>query len=377
MMTTQGAFGGFQTLWPLYIAALGASPSQVGLVIGLVEAMRLGALLPVGVLGERFAPKWVITGGLLLKVLALVLYALAGTWWQLLPAGFLFAVGAIFPAILAEIAAVAGDGPERVRTFTLMNTVAPAIGLLIAPAIAGLIAARASLHGVFLFAALLTAAAAGLFATLAPRPPAPAQPVAVTYRSTLAQQAIRRWLLLEMAAVFALGLGITLIPNYLHDYQGVSNGAIGFFASLSAAGSIVLGLLVHRVPALRQPVRGVTLALGASALALLLVLAGQSLPAFVAAYVLIGGFFATWTLFEAVLSGVTPAAYRARTYALAELMSGAGISLAPFIAGVLYERDPRAPVLAGLVCIVTLVAAMFAMDRRGALPASHLPEEAT
>ncbi|HET7035115.1 MAG TPA: MFS transporter, partial [Thermomicrobiaceae bacterium] len=178
----------------------------------------------------------------------------------------------------------------------------------------------------------------------------------------------------EMAAVFALGLGITLVPNYLHDFQGVSDGAIGFFGSLSAVGSIVLGLLVHRVPALRQPVRAVVLALGAAALALLLVLGGQSLPVFVAAYVLIGGFFATWTLFETALSGVTPAAYRARTYALAELMSGAGISLAPFIAGVLYERDPRAPVLAGLLCILAVAATMVVMQRRDALPAGYVAE---
>ncbi len=158
-----------------------------------------------------------------------------------------------------------------------------------------------------------------------------------------------------MIAIFCLSLGMSLIPNYLHGVQGVNDGVIGAFAALSAMGSIMLGVVVNRIGYFRHPLHGIALALAAVAAAFALVMTGRHLPAFAIAYILLGGFFGTWTLFESALGGIAPRQFHARAYAIAEILSGAGYALAPFLAGFLYEVDPRLPILAGFGLTVVLI----------------------
>lgn len=375
MATAQGASGSYQTLWPLYIAALGATPAQIGLVLGLLGVIRLIALFPSGALSDHVALKHAIVAGEAAAACALLAYAMAHVWWQLIPAGFVMALGAAsFPSILAKIAGIAGDGPGRARRFTLINTVAPAIGLLFAPLVGGAIAAQASIRVVFIFAAVLTLLALVLFTNLSPGADSSSSFHKTSYRSTLRQPAILRWCLLEMAAIFCLALGMSLIPNYLHGVHGISDGVIGSFASLSAAGSMGIGLLVNRVAYLHHPVKGISLALASATAAFALVIVGNHLATFAAAYVLLGGFLATWTLFESALSGVVAPRYRARAYALAEILSGAGYALAPFLAGFLYELDPRAPVVAGLLLTAVLLVALLTVVRPPLSGCVHDPD---
>src|SRR6185437_13353100 len=157
------------------------------------------------------------------------------------------------------------------RRFTLINTVAPALGLMVAPAIGGVIASQTSLRVVFVFAAILTTCALVLYTNLSDGKESGTSFHRTSYQLTLRQPAILRWCLLEMAAIFCLGLGMSLIPNYLHSVHGISDGVIGSFASLSAAGSIGLGLMAHRVGYLRHPIHGIGLALASAATAFALV----------------------------------------------------------------------------------------------------------
>ena len=105
MVFLQGASGSYQTLWPLYIAALGASPAQVGLVLGLTGIIRLAALITSGTLADDVSVKHAIVEGQVASVVALLAYAVMQRWWQLILVGSVFAIGAAtFPAILAMTA---------------------------------------------------------------------------------------------------------------------------------------------------------------------------------------------------------------------------------------------------------------------------------
>ena len=364
MVFLQGASGSYQTLWPLYIAALGASPTQVGLVLGLTGIIRLVALIPSGTLVDHVSLKHAIVAGQVVSAVGLITYAVMQRWWQLILAGSVFAIGAAtFPAILAMTASIAGHGPDRARRFTLINTVAAAIGLLVTPVIGGVIAAEISIRAVFLFAAMLTTAAIVFFAGLSGTPEAHTNIGNATYLATLRQPAILRWCLLEMIAIFSLELGMSLIPNYLHGVHHVSDGVIGAFASLSAAGSMVIGMLVNRVHRFRHPLLGIGIALASVAVAFVLLTVGNDLLTFAVAYVLLGGFLATWTLFESALGGIATREYHARTYAIAELLSSTGYALAPFLAGFLYHYDPKAPLIGGCTLTVLLLIALLTTMR--------------
>ncbi len=353
----EGAFGIYQTLWPLYIAALGASPPEVGFVMGLVGISRLFTLIPSGILADHIPPRAIMVTGRALTALGMLLFAIANSWWQLIPFGLVISAGAVaFPTILSMIAAGAGEGPNRTRVFTLINTVAPSTGLLITPALGGLIAATISLRAVFVVAGVFAAAAAISFSTITPRPTPSKTETKADYRAAVADRSILTILIFEMIAIFALSVGIALVPNYLQDVHHVSDGVIGVFGSVGALGSISLGLIIHRIRRFQQPFNALMLSIGSVACALLLLIVSGSTMVFGLAYLLRGGFFVTWTLFEAALSVVTPAHLRSRTYALAEIMSGAGYSVGPFISGWLYAVKPAMPLYAGLALTMTLLA---------------------
>ncbi len=345
----EGAFGMYQTLWPLYIAALGATPPQVGFVMGVVGVSRLFVLIPSGMVADRLPARWIMVGGRTLTALGMILFAIAQSWWMLIPFGLVMSLGsAAFPTILSTIAANAGEGPNRTRNFTLINTVAPSAGLLLTPAIGGLIAGTINLRSVFLASAVLAAGAAISFSTISPQPAPSRQDSNANYRTALSNRSISSILLFEMLTIFALTVGTALVPNYLQDTQHISTGMIGLFGSLGAAGSIALGLIIHRVRRFHHPFNALLLSVGSVGGSLLLLIGGHSTLAFGLAYLLTGGFFVTWTLFEAALSLVAPPRLRSRAYALAEIMSGAGYSLGPFISGWLYGIRPAFPLYAGL-----------------------------
>ncbi len=185
MATLQGAFGSYQTLLPLYIAALGASPSQIGLVLGVTGVIRLIALVPAGPLTDHVSHKRVIVGGQAVMAVALITYALCQSWWQIIPAGLIFALGtATFPSVLAKIASIADESINRARTFTTINTVAPATGLLLAPLIGGVVVDQLSLRMVFVFAAALTVAATLMLSRLSSSPDTTSNRVRESYRTT-------------------------------------------------------------------------------------------------------------------------------------------------------------------------------------------------
>ena len=211
MSFNEGAFGVYQTLWPLYIAALGANPAQIGVVLGLMGVLRLFALMPSGIASDRIPPRRLIVGARMMTAFSMFLYGVAQSWWQLIPMGMIMAVGNIaFPSISSTIAEAAGSGRQRTRAFTLIYTVGPAIALLATPAIGGIVADLFGLRAILFVAAGFTAVAVSVFSTITPRPIQQHAGPPLTYRSTISQRPILLLCLLEMATIFTLTLGVTL-----------------------------------------------------------------------------------------------------------------------------------------------------------------------
>ena len=105
MIFNEGGLGIYQTLWPIYIASLGASPPQIGLVIGLLGLCRLVYLVPSGMLGDRIPPRTLIVSARLVAAFGTFLLGLAQSWWHLIPGVFIMSAGTIaFPALSSTIA---------------------------------------------------------------------------------------------------------------------------------------------------------------------------------------------------------------------------------------------------------------------------------
>ncbi len=365
MFFNEAGIGIFMTLWPLYIASLGASPAQIGFVIGFWGFARLLFLLPSGMLMDRFQPKTLILVARLGAILGFALLSIAQSWWHLFPGVILMAGStASFPVISSVVADVAGRGRARVRAFTMILNVGPSAALLITPALGGFLAEQISLRAIFIAAALFNIAGFIVFSRLSNREIIRQPGAPVTYSEAFRHGATRMILLLAFVVVFCSILGVTLVPNLLQDVHDVSVGQIGYLGSLAAVGSIGLGLILSNLKVFENSMFGYSLAVSSVATALVLFVFGSSLWIFAIAFILRGGLLATFSVMYATLSDVTPDRIRNRAYIVAEFMAGMGFALAPFAAGWFFGIRPELPMTAGMIVLIPTILFILWLARR-------------
>jgi MFS family permease len=363
-LLNEGAVGFFFTLWPLYIASLGASPAEIGLVIGIAGILRLLFLLPASWLIDRFPLRLLIAGMRGTAALGFALCAFAREWWQLFPGVTAISLGVVaFPALSTLIAGLAREGEERTRYFTLIYTVAPSIATVVTPAGAGWLAERWGLRATLVAASLATALAAAIFWTTPLPRDISTEKGNGSYRQLFRLRSVVLSASLMVGTIGGIMLGWVLAPNYLQDVHRLSLERIGWLGSIAALGSTVLSLAVSRSRWLHDPFNTLFVATAAVVGGFVLLLLGNHFAAFVVAYFLRGGFLVAWSAFYAVFGLITPPALRSRVYALAEILGGLGTTIAPFLAGPLYQLDARLPIVAGLVCTVAVVVATRLIQR--------------
>ena len=362
MVGVEAAFGAYFGIWPLWIEALGAPVTIVGLVLGSSGLLRLVALAPSAALGERFGARRLIVIARVVAALGMIAAAVATHWTQLFVMVIGSAVGEIaFPLIQSYVSARAGT--DRVRAFTLVFNIGPAAALGLSPLISGALVAVWGMRAAFLFGALCTAVSIFFFSRLqslpepVPEPEAPeAPPQGSSYRAALADGPVRTLLLLQFATIFVLALGTSFIPTFLEDVRGFSPATIAMLGGVGAAGSAIFGLVVTRVARLhRSPLIAIAIAVGLVSAMLLTITFVEPIWLIGLAFLGRGGFFSAWTLFVAALGAVVTERHRARSFALIEMMGGGGFSVAPMIAGQLYVLRPTLPLLVAAVLGVLLI----------------------
>jgi MFS family permease len=173
---------------------------------------------------------------------------------------------------------------------------------------------------------------------------------------------------LQLAVLAVLGVGTTLLPNYLHDVRGISLAAVGNFGSIAALGSVILSVAVGRSPWLTA-IRAIAIATLSVGLLCSITLLTSNLWILAIAFMGRGGLMVAWSLFAAVLSETAPFRLQARAYAIAELLGSIGFGLAPFAAGVLYDWRRGAPLLVTALAAPVLAAAALWIERRFVRPA--------
>ena len=370
MLFNEMAIGFYQTLNPLYIESLGASPGLVGVVIGVQGLMRLLFLAPAGWIADRISMRRLIVGGRSMTVLGLVLYGLAQEWWQLLPAILIMSVGNVTFPVISKAIADSSDDASRTRAFTLIYTVGPSSALVVSPLLAGPLADAVALRAIYFAAAAAAAISVVFFTRLRPVEPSITDEPGGGYRAVFAYRPILIVCAVFMALLLVLTTGFTLVPNYLQDEHGVGVRAIGQFGSVFALGSVILGLAIARIKVLSRPWNALLLTTLLCPVAFLLFYFGGSLWIFGLAFLFRGGYLVAWSLIYSALGEVTPERLRSRAFALLEVLGGAGFAVAPFIAGALYVVDPALPLLAAIVATAPLLVAMLFVRRYLAVRAS-------
>lgn len=366
MVSLEAAYGAYGGIWPLWIQHLGAPVSVVGLVLGSAGLMRLVTLAPSAGLAERFDPKKIIVVARCFAVAGLVTAAFAQHWTQLWFMVVATAIGEIaFPLTQAHLANLAGD--NRVRAFTLVFNVGPAVAFGLSPLIAGVLIARSGMQSALLLGVLFGVLSLWFFTRLSPVPKHghESDEPKVTYREALAQPGVGRILSLQFATIFVLSMGISLLPNFLADERGIAPALVAVLGGVGSAGSVVYGLIVARSGKL-QALPLVAVAIGAL---LVFVTLGVSVttafvPAIVVAFLGRGGLWSAWGLFVAALGEVVASErHRPRVFTLSEMIGGTAFFSAPMLSGLLFEVRPDLPLLASMAAILLLVPVLLANQR--------------
>lgn len=366
----EAGFASYMLFWPLYIAALGANPAQVGFLIGSQGLLRLLVLVPSGYLVDRLPRVRLIVAARGVAMVGMVVAAVLPSWWMLALPIVLLASGTLaFPAISATIATVATDA-ERARAFALIYTIGPALATVVAPLVAGQLAESWGARAPLLLGAAFSLISLAVFGRIRLPPAVAAGVTHATYRETLRSPGVWRLCLLQFLTLLVLTVGTALLPNFLRQVRGLEFDRLGQLGSLGAVGSIVLGLLASRRLLARRPVAGITIATASTALAFLVLWMGKNMWLYGLGFLLRGGYMVAWSLFSAALGAVTPDRLRGRAFALSELAGGAGFGIAPFIAGPLYEWRPGAPLVVAMIAAAPLVGMLVFAAWREPQPAT-------
>ncbi len=346
--------GLFLYIEPLYMEQLGATPQQVGVVLGLAAFLTACSFIPGGLLADRFDAKKVMIWGWAIGAIAALGMGLASTWQVFVPWILLYNISAYcIPVINTYIAEASGDIPlEHTITVTFAGYAA---GSIVSPFIGGRVSEAIGTAPLFGIAAIIF----GLSFLVALRVSSHAPHLNYT---KIRDRSLRRQLTrlrpltttygLLFFVFFAAIVGMVLPANYL----GVLNWSIGDVNSLggtaNAIGALVLSLILGRVAAGRRR-RGLLLSQAlifiSMSLFLLSTPALRILP--VAAYFLLGAVPALRELCNAQLAGQVDGDMRGTVLGMNETIFSLARSLAAVLAGALFALNPRGPFIAALALI--------------------------
>jgi MFS family permease len=375
-------------LWPIYIAALGGSPVQIGLVIGGAAILRTILIIPAGMIADRVSNRTMIIVTTGITIPGAVVMALAGVWWHaLIGALLLEAAGLGIPAMSSYIAS-ATTSARRTGAYTMVYSVAAGIGTLIGPPLGGIAAGMVALRAPFVASIAVFAVATALTLALRrnPRPDGdpPAEEaetaVALGYRDLLRMPAVVSVSVLHALAPLALSIGTVLLPLFLESVRDVSVSRIGVLGALSAAGGLLLGLYAGRSRTLGRPFAGMMITVGLVMASLALIRLFDVFAIIAVAFVMRGAYNVVWAMMTAALSEVTPEGGRGRAFGLAEFCAGIGDTAAPLMAGWLYATRETLPLEVSVLACVPLLGAVLLsgwLARRAGYGAAGAPAKPT
>jgi MFS family permease len=355
-------------LWPLYIASLGATAVQIGVVIGGAAILRTLLVIPAGALSDRLSTRTLILLTTSMMVPGGGIIAIAQTWWQALIGALLLEVAGVgIPALSSHIAGAATPA-KRTHAFSMVFSVAAGIGVLVGPPIGGVIADLTSLRIVFFIVVALYAGCLALVFLLREiKPGEPEEAENATepepeqlngYRDIIRHPGIVSISALHALVPLTLSTGTILLPLYLEEVRDVSVSQIGVLGAVSAAGGILLGLIAGRFRHLSRPFTGMIITVILAGTGLLLLRVSDTLLIIGVAFFLRGTYNVIWAMLGSALSEVTPARNRGRAYGLAEFGAGIGDTAAPLLAGWLYATREMLPLEVAVAACIPLIGVM-------------------
>jgi MFS family permease len=370
-------YGMWMNLRPLYLERLGATPEQVGLVLGLV-ALAGGLLsIPAGLLADRIGPKRVMVAGYCIAGAGTLLAAAAPSW-GVAGVGFalftlVFASNPASATLVLHHASQGHSGPQISRIMAIVFAAWPA-AMVFAPALGGALGDRFGLPAVLGTGALLIFAAAAVLTRTAD-----ARPVrggaGSSAKALLRNRGFLTLIVFFPLVVFAANLGTVLAPNFLETTRGLSLSVIGLLFSVLSVGALLFNAFVGRTP---MP-RFIGLLVIAQIAGMALLALFSPLWVLGTAFLLLGTLPTIWVVSQSSYGQSVPASQRGTALGVAETLTALSVAVASVLAGQLYERTPthEGPFVAAIAMLVVMLGALALIPavRRAVAASQHKKAE--
>jgi MFS family permease len=352
----EGSFLPFQTL---YLENLGASPLDIGAILGAFGVANALAHIPAGYLADRLGRKPLMTAAWILGVLATGMMGLASSL-PLFIAGMLTYGLTLFVLAPLNSYVTAARGSWSIgRAITLVSA-SFHLGAMAGPWLGGWLGENYGYRSIFQVAAGIFMLSTLFILFIRPQP-VENDPVQEKGFALFRNRVFMGFIALLFLVNFCLYLPQPLSPNYLQSVQGLSLSQIGRLYFLSSLGVVTLNLILGQFPARL----GFLIAQAGVGLFSLLLWRGEAawLPL---AFFALGGYRTARSLATAQARTLVRGTRMGLAYGMVETFSSFAVILAPLLAGFLYDRNPdwvyaAALALSGLS--IAASAAFFARQR--------------
>ncbi len=299
---------------PLFAAALGAGPAQIGTINGAFMLTAGVLSIPAGLLADRTGRKLPVIIGVIAIAASSLLVALCHHPGQIAAAYILFGAGlaAFAPSMLSLVADVMP--PNRLGQAYGWYTTAIYVAMTLGPASGGYLAKVLGLRQVFLVSGGLLVVVSLLVVLLLPQGrshhKSDLQGVLSGTRDLLRNHSLLACLLATVGSCIGFGVFLTFLPLYAlsHGYDPVQTGVVfAAQAVTNVVGRVPIGRLADRFD------RRLLVAVGLTCLAAALTAFGQvaHLSQLICCAIVMGvGMALTFTAIGALIAELIPAAQR-------------------------------------------------------------------
>ena len=360
---------------PLYLQELGASPLEIGTILGSMGIAMAVAHIPAGYLSDRLGRRPLIWTAWLLGLVAAWIMALGRALPIFIAGMLLYNLTAFVSSPMnSYITAARGElSIGRVLTFISASYNA---GAIIGPWLGGMIAEKFSLRTIYSVSASIFFASCLIVLFLRPQPTDHHEEHHGGQKVAVFNSRLITYLGVTFLAMFAMYLPQVLAPNFLQNERGLNYSQIGQLGSISGIGIVLLNLALGALNARTGFLLGQVAMLAYA----LLLWQGREYGLFALAYALIGGFRVARSLAIAQIRNLARQSQMGLVYGINETVAASTVILAPPLAGWIYSKNPVMIFLvsAALILISILVSARLLpglTQQHPVISTSELPEK--
>ncbi|MFN2119939.1 MAG: MFS transporter [Anaerolineales bacterium] len=357
----------FLLFQPLYLQELGASPIEIGVILGAFGASMTLTHIPAGHLSDRLGRRPMLIAAWIVGLVAAVIMALGVNITVFVLGLLVYGLTAFVASPLDSYTTAARGKWSVARAITFISMMFNG-GAVIGPLIGGRIAEHYGFRSVYFVAAGLFLLSTGAVQFISPQPQDrhdPENPPATLLRNGR----LLGFLAVFFFVAFAAYVPQPLSPNFLQNQRALSVSAIGGLISIAYLGNTLLNLLLGQLEARLGFILGQLAVAGFS----VILWKALGFGWFAIGYFLMGGFRALRALGVAQVREFVHQSQMGLAYGAAETLSSASTLLAPPIAGVLYGRDPvlMYPVALALIAVGVVTTLVF-VPRSSVLPPDRI-----